>query len=52
MLSLTSDGLTDTAYRHNAYIQRQIEKFGRYNRFHIPLEHEWEDLKIQKLLLI
>ena len=36
----------------HAYIQRQIEKFGRYNRFHIPLEHEWEDLKIQKLLLI
>ena len=52
MVVVTSDGLTDTAYRHNAYILRQIEKFGRYNRFHIPLEHEWEDLKIQKLLLI
>lgn len=52
MVIVTSDGLMDTAYRHNAYIQNQIEKFGRYNRFHIPLESEWKDLKIQKLLLI
>ena len=52
MVIVTSDGLTDIAYRHNAYIQKQIEKFGRYNRFHIPLEHEWKALKIQKLLLI
>lgn len=52
MVIITSDGFKDTAYRHNAYIQNQIEKFGRYNRFYIPLEHEWKDLKIQKLLLI
>lgn len=52
MVIVTSDGLTDTAYRHNAYIQNQIDKFGRYNRFYIPLEHEWKDLEIQKLLLI
>lgn len=52
MVIVTSDGLTDTAYRHNAYIQNQINKFGRYNRFYIPLEHEWKDLQIQKLLLI
>lgn len=52
MVIVTSDGLTDTAYRHNAYIQNQINKFGRYNRFHIPLESEWKDLQIQKLLLI
>lgn len=52
MVIVTSDGLTDIAYRHNAYIQNQIEKFGRFNRFHIPLEHEWKELKIQKLLLI
>lgn len=52
MVIVTSDGLKDVAYRHNAYIQNQINKFGRYNHFYIPLEHEWKDLQIQKLLLI
>lgn len=50
MVIISSEGDSETAYRHNEYIQNQIDRFGRYNRFYIPLEHEWKDLKIQKVL--
>ena len=52
MVIIMGDGRKEVAYRHNAYIQNQIEKFGRYNHFHIPLESEWPQLKLQKLLII
>ena len=52
MAIIMDDGEGEAAYRHNAYIQEQIEKYNRYNRFYIPLEREWPDLKLQKLLII
>lgn len=52
MAIIMDDGVGEAAYRHNAYIQEQIEKYNRYNRFYIPLEREWPDLKLQKLLII
>lgn len=45
------DGDTELAYRHNAYIQRDIDKFGRYNRFYIPLPGDWETLRFEKLMI-
>ena len=41
----------ETAYRHNAYIQREIDVFGRYNHFYIPLESEWGSLKLERVML-
>lgn len=41
----------ELAYKYNGYIQREIEVFGRYNRFHIPLESEWEDLRLERVML-
>lgn len=52
MVIIMGDGRSEVAYRHNAYIQNQIEKFGRYNHFHIPLDSEWPNLKLQKTLII
>lgn len=45
------DGDHETAYRHNAYIQREIDVFGRYNHFYIPLESEWETLRLEKVMI-
>lgn len=44
-------GDTELAYRHNAYIQRDIDNFGRYNWFHIPLASEWETLRFEKVMI-
>lgn len=44
-------GDSETVYRHNAYIQREIDEFGRYNHFYIPLESEWPDLKLERVML-
>lgn len=44
-------GDSETVYRHNAYIQREIDVFGRYNHFYIPLESEWPALKLEKLMI-
>lgn len=53
MVIITSDGLSDRAYRHNAYIQNQIDKFGRYDKFYRPeKEEDWENFNVQKLLII
>ncbi|WP_238188587.1 HAD family hydrolase [Paenibacillus sp. L3-i20] len=52
MVIIMCDGVKETAYRHNAYIQNQIDTFQRYNHFHIPLKEEWPHLKLQKLLII
>ncbi len=53
MAIVTSDWYTDKAYRHNAYIQNQIDKFGRFSQILRPtLDHEWEALNVQKLLII
>lgn len=41
----------ELAYRHNAYIQREIDVFGRYNRFHIPLDSEWETMQLERVML-
>ena len=45
------EGDTELAYRHNAYIQRDIDNFGRYNRFYIPLASEWETLRFEKVMI-
>ena len=45
------DGDDELAYRHNAYIQRDIDMFGRYNRFYIPLPGDWETLRFEKLMI-
>lgn len=44
-------GDTELAYRHNAYIQRDIDLFGRYNRFYIPLASEWASLRFEKVMI-
>lgn len=41
----------ELAYKYNGYIQREIEVFGRYNRFYIPLESEWETLQLERIML-
>lgn len=41
----------ETVYRHNAYVQREIDVFGRYNHFYIPLKSEWEELKLERVML-
>ena len=45
------DGDHETAYRHNAYIQREIDVFGRYNCFYIPLESEWPSVRLEKVMI-
>lgn len=45
------NGNSEVAYRHNAYIQHEIDTFGRYNRFHIPLKNEWPHLKLEKVMI-
>ncbi len=52
MAIVFGDGISEKAYKYNAYIQNQINKFSRYNHFYIPLESEWPSLKIQKVLII
>jgi len=52
LVVIMGDGVNEVVYRHNAYVQNQIEKFGRYNRFFIPLESDWPNLKLQKVLII
>lgn len=41
----------ELVYRHNAYVQYDIEHFGRYNHFHIPLESEWKKLQFERVML-
>lgn len=45
------DGDHEAAYRHNPYIQREIDVFGRYNHFHIPLESEWQTMEFQRVMI-
>ncbi|OON98574.1 MAG: hypothetical protein ATN35_04560 [Epulopiscium sp. Nele67-Bin004] len=52
MAIILSSGYTDKVYRHNAYIQNQIEKFDRYKEIFTPLtEEEWNTGEIQKVLI-
>lgn len=44
-------GDKETVYRHNAYIQREIDLYNRYNHFYIPLESEWPDLKLERVMI-
>lgn len=44
-------GDDELVLRHNAYVQYDIDHFGRYNRFYIPLASEWPELKFQRLML-
>lgn len=44
-------GDEELVYRHNAYVQYDIDHFGRYNRFYIPLESEWPTLRFERLML-
>lgn len=41
----------ETVYRHNAYIQREIDEYQRYNHFYIPLESEWPSLKLERVMI-
>ncbi len=53
MAIIISDGYTDRVYRHNAYIQNQIDKFDRYQETLTPrTDDEWKNLHAQKLLII
>jgi len=52
MMIVMGDGKNELVYRYNEYVQRQMDQFGRYNHFYIPLENEWPSLKIQKVLII
>lgn len=44
-------GSRETVYRHNAYIQHEIDVFERYNHFYIPLQREWPTLQLQKVMI-
>lgn len=44
-------GNNETVYRHNAYIQREIDEYQRYNHFYIPLESEWPFLKLERVMI-
>lgn len=44
-------GDTETVYRHNAYIQREIDEYNRYNHFYIPLKSEWPSLKLERVMI-
>lgn len=44
-------GDTETVYRHNAYIQREIDLYNRYNHFYIPLASEWPALKLERVMI-
>lgn len=52
MAIILCDGEKEMAYRHNAYIQKQIDLFGRYREIFRPTEAEFPFVKIQKLLII
>lgn len=41
----------ETVYRHNAYIQREIDLYNRYNHFYIPLASEWPSLKLERVMI-
>lgn len=41
----------ELCYRHNAYIQREIDEYGRYNRFYIPLASEWDALQFERVMI-
>jgi len=49
---IISNGDCEAAYRRNAYIQRHIDKFGKWNNIYHPSEAEFSAAKIQKLLII
>lgn len=44
-------GGDELCYRHNAYIQREIDEYGRYNRFYIPLASEWDTLQFERVMI-
>lgn len=44
-------GDRETVYRHNAYIQREIDLYNRYNHFYIPLASEWPSLKLERVMI-
>lgn len=45
------EGDDELIYRHNAYIQHEIDEFQRYNHFYIPLEREWPQLRFEKVMI-
>lgn len=45
------EGDDELIYRHNAYIQHEIDTFQRYNHFYIPLEREWPQLEFEKVMI-
>ncbi|MCF0238466.1 MAG: HAD family phosphatase [Sphaerochaetaceae bacterium] len=52
MSVIMSTGKDELVYKYNSYIQKNIDKYGRYNHFYIPLESEWPDLRLQKVLIV
>lgn|GEM_PF-59540 len=52
MAIIISDGDKEVAYRHNAYIQRQIDLFGKWSEVYHPSLEEYPSIRIQKLLII
>lgn len=44
-------GDKETVFRHNAYVQNEIERYHRYNWFYIPLESEWPSLKLERVMI-
>ena len=49
---IISNGDCEAAYRRNAYIQRHMDKFGKWNKVYHPSAAEFPAAKIQKLLII
>lgn len=41
----------ELVYRHNAYIQREIDDYERYNHFYIPLKSEWDTLQFERVMI-
>lgn len=42
---------SETVYRYNAYIQKEMDLYERYNYFYIPLKKEWPHLKLERVMI-
>ncbi len=51
MAIILCDGIRETAYRHNAYLQNQLDRFDRKYTFFCPTETQWPTLTLQKILI-
>ena len=52
MLVVIGDSITEFAYREHAYARSFVQRYGKTFGFYTPSDAEWNDLSIQKVLIV